>query len=50
VQLGVRPSIGFGRIARAARPLQQQQARLRSRRPTLAFGLYGFGYVLAGFG
>jgi cytochrome c-type biogenesis protein len=50
VQLGVLPSIGFGRIERAARPLQQQQARLRSRRPTLAFGLYGFGYVLAGFG
>ena len=33
-----------------ARPLVQAQARLRRERPTLAFALFGFGYILAGFG
>lgn len=32
------------------RPLAETQARLRRERPTLAFGLFGFGYILGGFG
>ncbi|HZD74042.1 MAG TPA: cytochrome c biogenesis protein CcdA [Actinomycetota bacterium] len=28
----------------------RRQARLRRQRPTLGFGLFGFGYLLAGFG
>lgn len=31
-------------------PLMRRQARLRRERPALGFGLYGFGYLLAGFG
>lgn len=50
VQTGVLPSIGFTRVEQVARPLQRRQAQLRRQRPTLAFGLYGFGYILAGFG
>lgn len=50
VQIGLLPSIGFTGVEKIARPLQRQQARLRRQRPTLAFGLYGFGYILAGFG
>lgn len=34
----------------AARPMLARQARLRRDRPALAFGLFGFGYLLAGFG
>ncbi len=45
---GVSP--GSGAVYRAAKPLMSAQARLRKERPTLAFGLFGFGYVLAGFG
>jgi hypothetical protein len=28
----------------------EAQAQLRQERPTLAFGLFGFSYILAGFG
>ncbi|HSM58841.1 MAG TPA: hypothetical protein VK879_21990 [Candidatus Sulfomarinibacteraceae bacterium] len=45
---GISP--GSGAVYRLARPLMETQARLRRERPTLAFGLFGFGYVLAGFG
>ena len=45
---GVSP--GSGAIYQAAKPLMAAQARLRQERPALAFGLFGFGYVLAGFG
>lgn len=45
---GVSP--GSGAVYRAAKPLIEAQARLRRDQPTLAFGLFGFGYVLAGFG
>ena len=45
---GVSP--GSGAVYRTVKPLMSAQARLRDDRPTLAFGLFGFGYVLAGFG
>ena len=45
---GVSP--GSGAIYQVAKPLMEAQARLRQERPTLAFVLFGFGYVLAGFG
>lgn len=43
-------SPGSGTVYRAVKPLMSAQARLRKERPTLAFGLFGFGYILAGFG
>lgn len=49
VQIG-RLSFPFGRIAEVVFPLKKAQARLRKERPFLAFGLFGFSYVLAGFG
>lgn len=42
--------LSFGVIADAVRPLFRRQAALRRHRPTLGFALYGFGYILAGFG
>ena len=49
VQIGVF-SFPFGKIAELGHVLQKQQARLHREHPTLAFGLLGFGYILAGFG
>lgn len=49
VQLGVL-SLPFHHVARIVRPMQQRQAELRRERPTLGFALFGFGYILAGFG
>lgn len=49
IQLNVLP-VSFYAIEEAARPLLARQARLRRERPALAFGLFGFGYLLAGFG
>lgn len=40
----------FGVADRIRRPLQRFQARIRRRSPNLGFVLFGFGYVLAGFG
>lgn len=37
-------------VSRAAQPLLRRQARLRRERPVLGFAVFGFGYVLAGFG
>jgi cytochrome c biogenesis protein CcdA len=34
----------------ALQPLWDRQFRLRQRKSTLSYGLYGFGYVQAGFG
>lgn len=43
-------SLPFGRVADLARPIQKAQAKVRRERSTLGFGLFGFGYILAGFG
>jgi len=45
---GVSP--GSGMVFRLFRPLAELQARWRRQRPTLAFGLFGFAYILGGFG
>lgn len=49
IQLNVLP-VSLLVIEDAAKPLLAGQARLRRDRPALAFGLFGFGYLLAGFG
>lgn len=49
VQTG-RLTLPFGRVADLAFPLQKVQARVRRQHPTVGFGLFGFGYILAGFG
>lgn len=41
---------GLDTMANAATNLQRAQAKLRRRRPLLGFALFGFGYLLAGFG
>lgn len=43
-------SMRFDKIAALGHSIQKQQARLRRKRPVLGFGLFGFGYILAGFG
>ena len=40
----------FHAIERLAEPLQETQARQRRQRPLLGFAIFGFGYLLAGFG
>ena len=49
VQVGVLPT-PFHAVDRATRPMMRRQARLRRTRPVAGYGLFGFGYVLAGFG
>lgn len=49
VQVGVLPT-PFHAVDGAARPMLRRQARLRRDRPLAGYGLFGFGYVLAGFG
>jgi cytochrome c-type biogenesis protein len=49
IQLNILP-VSFLAIEDAAKPVLARQARLRRERPALAFGLFGFGYLLAGFG
>ena len=49
MQLNVVP-VSFLGVEEAAKPLLARQAQLRRDRPALAFGLFGFGYLLAGFG
>lgn len=43
-------SLNFGWFNRILQPLWQAQTRMRRRKSTLSHGLYGFGYILAGFG
>jgi hypothetical protein len=49
IQLNVLP-VSLLAVEEAAKPLLARQARLRRERPTLAFGLFGFVYLVAGFG
>jgi len=48
-QVGV-ISIPFDKVAGLSRGIQKKQAQLRREQPILAFSLFGFGYILAGFG
>jgi cytochrome c biogenesis protein CcdA len=43
-------SLTFLWLNRALQPLWTKQAQLRRRQTTVSYGLYGFGYTLAGFG
>ena len=49
VQLGVLPN-PLHAVERVSLPLMRRQAQLRRKHPTLGFTLFGFGYLLAGFG
>lgn len=49
VQVGVLPT-PFHAVERTAQPMLRRQARLRREHPVAGHGLFGFGYVLAGFG
>jgi cytochrome c-type biogenesis protein len=49
VQLGVLP-VSFRRFERATHGYLREQAELRRRRPFVGFTMFGFGYLLAGFG
>lgn len=49
IQLNVLP-VSLLAVEDAAKPLLARQARLRRDQPALAFGVFGFGYLLAGFG
>lgn len=50
VQLGVIDVAAFHRVDALARPLQRRQAELRRTSATLGYAVFGFGYILAGFG
>ncbi len=49
IQIGVIPS-PFHAVEGLSRPLLRRQARLRRHHPAAGYALFGFGYVLAGFG
>lgn len=49
VQLGVLPS-PLHPVERISAQINRRQARLRREKPVAGFALFGFGYVLAGFG
>lgn len=49
VQVGAVPS-PFHVVEHASRPLLRRQAKLRREHPVAGFAVFGFGYVLAGFG
>lgn len=50
LQFGVIQAAPFDGVHRVSAPMMRRQAQLRQRHPTLGFGLYGFIYILAGFG
>ena len=43
-------SLNVGWLNQALQPLWYKQTKLRHQKSTLSYGLYGFGYILAGFG
>ncbi len=43
-------SLNVGWLNQALQPLWHKQTDLRRQKTTLSYGLYGFGYILAGFG
>ena len=49
VQTGILP-FSLHAVSRLAQPMLRRQARLRRERPVAGFAVFGFGYVLAGFG
>lgn len=49
IQVGVLP-FSMHAVSGLVHPLLKRQARLRRDRPVAAFAVFGFGYVLAGFG
>jgi len=49
VQVGVIP-MSFHGVEQLARPILKEQARTRREHPTRAFFVFGFGYLIAGFG
>lgn len=49
VQTEVLP-FSFHAVERATRPVAEAQARFRRRHPVAGFAVFGFGYLLAGFG
>jgi len=49
IQVGVLP-LSMHAVGSLAQPLLKEQARLRRDRPVMGFALFGFSYVLAGFG
>ncbi|MBW3564514.1 MAG: cation transporter [Acidobacteria bacterium] len=49
VQMGILPN-PLHRLGVMGRPFMRAQARRRRDHPVLSFGLFGFGYLLAGFG
>jgi cytochrome c-type biogenesis protein len=49
IQIGVVP-LSMHAVSGVVQPLLKQQARLRRERPVLGFTMFGFAYVLAGFG
>lgn len=49
IQTGILP-FSLHPVSSAAQPISRAQARLRREHPVAGFGIFGFGYVLAGFG
>lgn len=49
VQFGVLPN-PLHAVEAVSRPLMRRQAEMRRKNPTTGFALFGFGYLLAGFG
>lgn len=49
IQLGYL-SAPFGKLTSLATPIRKLQVKVRDENPTLGFFIFGFGYILAGFG